>query len=198
MSVLVGTLMGTGLRALLAGEPELIAEPWPSWLLSGRALAPGRGVVPLTSSDDVREVPRDSELLIDRVSARSRVEDARSRFDETARVVFDQVMAFGTTSPASPTEMPSPPAGYRPPPLDSRAAWAFSSDRPSVRRGGDAQLVLLQSRRYGDALVDRHRREPDLTDLAALPMGAEAKGRLSEAELGARLCRFSSPDTRRR
>jgi cytochrome P450 len=84
------------LQALLAGDPELLAEPFP--LLAavrdrGRAHDLGTMVL-LTHYEDVREGLKDVERLSNRVSDGSRTAEARLGLAPVAREAFDAVMAF--------------------------------------------------------------------------------------------------------
>jgi len=101
------TLFGTGaldkeLRALLAGHPRLLADPFP--LLSAvressRAHDLGAMVL-LTHYDDVRWGLRDGEVLSNRVDDGSRIAEARGQLDGEAVVAFDEVMKFEANFPS--------------------------------------------------------------------------------------------------
>jgi cytochrome P450 len=91
-----------GLRALLAGDPALLADPFPLLAAvrdSGRAyeLAP---MVLLTHHEDVLRALRDTDTFSNRVEDGSRIADARARLTGDARVAFDEVMAFESNFPS--------------------------------------------------------------------------------------------------
>jgi cytochrome P450 len=94
--------LGSGLRALLAGDPQLLADPFPLLAAvrqASRAYAVGPAVV-LTHYSDVRWALRDTEELSNRVEDGSRIADARARLEGEARGAFDEVMAFESNFPS--------------------------------------------------------------------------------------------------
>ncbi len=90
------------LRALLAADPALLADPFPLLAAvreSGRAYAL-EPMVLLTHHEDVLRALRDTDTFSNRVEDGSRILDARARLTGGARLAFDEVMAFESNFPS--------------------------------------------------------------------------------------------------
>lgn len=96
MSVRTDASLEDRVRLLLAGDPAMLADPFPTWneLRDTHPVLRLDDAVILSSHADVRELLGDNNVLYSRAATRHshRYEAARERFSDAGRAAFDAVL----------------------------------------------------------------------------------------------------------
>lgn len=96
MTTAISIPLDERVAALLAGDPELLADPFPTWneLRSAHPVARVSGAVILSRHRDVRELLADNAVRYSRQQNRygTRYQGARERFCPAARASFEAVL----------------------------------------------------------------------------------------------------------